>query len=162
MPQTYTPIATTTVSGTSTADVTFSSITGTYTDLVLVSNTVRSVGQVMAFQLNGDTAANYSNTLIYGTGSAAASSRGSANSNGIVDYTANTTNPSTAIQHFQNYSNTTTYKTSLSRLSAASDFVGCYVNLWRSTAAITSIKYYLTSGYFVAGSTFTLYGIKAI
>jgi len=161
MAKTYEPIATTTVSGTSTANVTFSSIVGTYTDLVLVSNTVRSVGQVIAFQLNGDTAANYSSTLIYGTGTAAASSSSPNANNGQVDYTGNTSNPSTAIQHFQNYANTTTYKTSLSRLSAASDFVGCYVNLWRSTAAITSIKYYLTSGYFVAGSTFTLYGIKS-
>jgi hypothetical protein len=64
---------------------------------------------------------------------------------------------------FMNYSNATTYKTVLSRSNvAASASVSANVGLWRNTAAITSIKLYVYPSYnFVAGSTFTLYGIKA-
>jgi hypothetical protein len=58
---TYEPIATTTL-GTSESSVTFSSISGSYTDLVLicaVKNTANN-GDEVAFQLNSDTGSNYS------------------------------------------------------------------------------------------------------
>jgi hypothetical protein len=58
-----------------------------------------------------------------------------------------------------NYSNTTTFKTFLSRTNVASDRVEALVGLWRSTSAITSITLYCGSNSFVTGSTFTLYGI---
>ncbi len=59
-----------------------------------------------------------------------------------------------------NYSNTTTYKTILSRSSDL--YTEASVNLWRNTAAITSIIIGAQGAYtFSAGSTFTLYGIKA-
>jgi hypothetical protein len=38
--------------------------------------------------------------------------------------------------------------------------VGRYVNLWRNTAAITSILVFEDFGSFAAGTTATLYGIK--
>jgi hypothetical protein len=58
-----------------------------------------------------------------------------------------------------NYSNTTTYKTSLVRTN--NDRVAAVVNLWRSTAAITTIKLEeVVTGDIATGSTFTLYGIK--
>jgi hypothetical protein len=39
--------------------------------------------------------------------------------------------------------------------------VDAYVNLWRSTSAITSVSFSASSGSFDIGSTFTLYGILA-
>ena len=66
-----------------------------------------------------------------------------------------------AIVQFQNYSNTTTYKTVLSRGNNASNLVEAFVGLWRSTSAITAIDIKTQSGNFSIGSTFTLYGIKA-
>jgi hypothetical protein len=67
------------------------------------------------------------------------------------------------ITNIQDYSNTTTYKTALSRYNnvpyGALDGI---VNLWRSTSAINTIQLYLDrSEYFLIGSTFKLYGIQA-
>jgi hypothetical protein len=66
-----------------------------------------------------------------------------------------------SIINIQNYSNSTTYKTVLARSNNAATGTDATVALWRSTSAITSIDYYLNSGSWATGSTFTLYGIKA-
>ena len=67
-----------------------------------------------------------------------------------------------AVANFMNYSNATTYKTTLSRQADASTLAGCNANLWRSTSAITSITLLEELGLsFSSGSTFTLYGIAA-
>jgi hypothetical protein len=158
MPSTYTPIATQTL-GTATNSVTFSSISGTYTDLVLVFNGTVSANQYVALRLNSDTGSNYSWTRMDGDGSAAYSSRGTSTTFGRLGI-GNPTNRTLTISHFMNYSNATTNKTVLSRSNT--DFVGALVNLWRNTAAITSITVLTTTAdTFAVGSTFTLYGIKA-
>jgi len=166
---TYTKIATTTVSGSSTNSITFSSISNGYTDLVLICSVQNSAaGSALGMQVgNGsvDTASNYSVTELYGDGSSASSYRLS-----NITYTLNTVNiaiPTTSafmpfIINCQNYSNTTTYKTFLTRSGAAGQGVEAIVNLWRSTSAINVITLLLTGAqYFNAGSTFTLYGIAA-
>jgi hypothetical protein len=158
MPKTYEPIATQTL-GTATNSVTFSSIAGTYTDLVLVFNGTVSANQYVAVRLNSDTGSNYSWTRIDGDGTSAYSSRGTSTTFGRLGI-GDPTNRTLTISHFMNYSNTTTNKTVLSRSNA--DFVGALVNLWRNTAAITSITVLTTTAdTFTVGSTFTLYGIKA-
>ena len=60
---TYTPIATQTP-GSNTASISFSSIPGTYTDLVLVIDNAftASGGYSYSLSFNDDTASNYSNT----------------------------------------------------------------------------------------------------
>lgn len=165
---TYTPIATTTL-GTSATSVTFSSISGSYTDLVLVAQEY-TTGTPTAFgiscQFNGDTASNYSTTYLYGTGSSAASGRATAKVGAWIGFESYSANWTVITANFQNYSNSTTYKTVLSRSSDSANLVGSGVSLWRSTAAITSIKVLSTdfgsgSTPFVAGSTFTLYGIAS-
>lgn len=165
MPATYEPIATTTLSTTAT-DVTFSSIPATYTDLIIVCNykIVTGGDYVLSHQLNGDTGSNYSSTYLVGTGTAAASGR---LTNAVyIDagyFATNGGSFSTSITHFMNYSNTTTYTTMLTRhANQNGGQVTAYVNLWRSTAAINSIKTFSQSGRtYDTGSTFTLYGIKA-
>ena len=162
---TYEPIATTTL-GSAAATVTFSSISGSYTDIVLIANfALSSNSQDVRLQVgNGsiDTGTNYSGTYLTGNGSSAASSR---NSGGefISGYrvTGGGTGNQTAIYQFQNYSNTTTYKTILDRINDASVEVVVGVGLWRSTSAINTIKLFPSAANFVSGSTFTLYGIKA-
>ena len=164
---TYTPIATTTVSGTSTATVTFSSIAGTYTDLVLVaSGTLIGSTQNLEMRLNSDSGTNFSRTTLSGTGSAANSGRTTSASQIRLDVYGywGTTSPTTTIVQFMNYSNATTYKTFLARANNAGTGVDAEVGLWRSTSAITQIDLYPTVGTtekFAAGSTFTLYGIAA-
>ena len=156
---TYVALKTTTVTGSPAASVTLdvSGITG-YTDLVVVVNgSISSTNSDIGWQFNSDTASNYSQTSMYGTGSAAASDRGSTT---FVRLGRLSTSNSTSIINFQNYSNTTTYKTSLARGNAADALVITNVGLWRSTAAITSITATVASGAnFTVGSTFTVYGI---
>jgi len=60
-----------------------------------------------------------------------------------------------------NYSNMTTYKTSLIRYSQIGSWFGELATLWRSTAAINTITLTTGTSTFNIGSTFTLYGIKA-
>lgn len=165
MPSTYTPIATTTL-GSAQATVTFSGIAGTYTDLVVVANVgCSSASQRAGWQVNSDTGSNYSRTIMVGTGSATSSDR-EANASaawGIFDATGGipTTLTGNFITQFQNYSNTTTNKTALTRYNTASSGTGASVQLWRSTSAITSITFLTSNGNWLANSTFTLYGIKA-
>lgn len=158
---TYTPISTTTL-GSAQATVTFSSIAGTYTDLVLIANRFSSALDNLSMQFNGDTGSNYSFTVLYGTGSAAGSARGSNTNNPYLDYYAASESsfPAPVILNIQNYANSTTYKTILARGSNASRGVDATVMLWRSTSAINSILLKCHDGAnFNSGSTFTLYGI---
>lgn len=164
MATTYTPIATYTASGTI-SDYTFSSISGTYTDLVLVTSLKMVTGTPETrIRFNSDTGANYSYTILWGSGSSAGSTRNTGATGVDISYygVPNTTEGnSVQITNIQNYSNTTTNKTTLSRANNASIGVDAIAGLWRSTAAITSITIYPNSSSFASGSVFTLYGIKA-
>jgi hypothetical protein len=162
--KTYTPIARTTLSSAA-ASVTFSSISGSYTDLILVSNLGGSVsGEAVRIQINSDSGSNYSYTAMRGNGTSATSERAtSATSLRISTGVGVTTNASdmTIITNLQNYSNTTTFKTLISRAGQAANGTESSVGLWRSTSAINAIQVSNTNGNIVAGSTFTLYGILA-
>ena len=157
---TYVSIATQTL-GSATASVTFSSISGAYTDIVAVLD-LTSVGDNVLARVNGDTGNNYSYTTLGGNGTAASSSRASNTNYLNFDGAAylNTTR-STWVINFMNYANTSTYKTIINRGNNASVGTNANVNLWRSTAAITSISFIATSNAYQTGSTFTLYGILA-
>jgi hypothetical protein len=156
---TYTPIATNTL-GSSTATITFGSISGSYTDLVLVvTGTIATGENGNTIQLNGDTGSNYSVTNVYGISGTAGSNRLTSQNNLQVGRTGDS--ESISIVHFMNYSNTTTYKTVLARGNDVPYFVIATAGLWRSTAAINSIAISNGSGNFLTGSTFTLYGIAA-
>ena len=157
---TYEPIATTTL-GSNASDITFSTIPSTYTDLVLVVNGYLTVDDNVFLQFNGDTGSNYSFTILRGDGSSATSTRDSNKTllflGGIL-----TTATGNTISSIQNYSNNTTYKTVLTRTNGVtSGATQARVGLWRDTSIITSVKVGVASGNFVAGATFTLYGIKA-
>ena len=159
---TYTPIATTTL-GSAQADVTFSSISGSYTDLVLIiGGKNASSDQGIVTQVgNGsvDTGSNYSTTYILGDGSSASSGRTTGATSIIAGRMDNTA--STSIINYMNYSNTTTYKTVLGRGNDGT-YVIQHVGLWRSTSAINTIKVFnLSSVNFAAGTVLTLYGIVA-
>jgi len=167
MPKTYEPISTNTL-GTATASVTFSSIPATYTDLIVVCVMQNSAAAAMVLQFNSDTATNYSNTGLQGDGTSASSRRLSTRSQIYImerEQIAQATSTfSTSIINILNYSNATTYKTTLSRsgtMSGSYQGTDMEVGLWRSTAAINAIKLFPDGGSFTTGSSFTLYGIKA-
>jgi hypothetical protein len=163
MAVTYEPIATTTL-GSSTNSITFSSISQSYTDLMLVCNGFANTPSSFDIQVgNGsvDTGNNYSITLIAGDGSTASGYRESntpaCQQMGIV----NTTQMNTII-HFMNYKNTSAYKTILSRNNNLGfRGIAATVGLWRSTAAISAIKIGTGGANMSAGFTATLYGIAA-
>jgi hypothetical protein len=162
---TYVPIATYTVPSAQ-ASYTFTSISGSYTDLVLVANgsTVSSSNITLRVGNNSiDSGSNYSYTILNGNGTSATSVRYSTQTQiqpSNDDAYWNATVAGTMVIHFQNYSNTTTNKTILSRANHASLGVAANVGLWRSTVAINQIFIGGASQNFVAGSTFSLYGIK--
>ena len=168
---TYTQIASTTL-GSAAASVTFSSIAGTYTDLVLVTTVPGFTGgnnsRGYRFELNADTGTNYSCTQLNNSTTTAVSSRESSQTRGRIGFLSETTNDvSNGIAQFMNYANTTTYKTVLGRTSNLSSngdanvFAG--VSLWRKTPeVINAIKLTLSdNSNFPIGSTFNLYGITA-
>jgi hypothetical protein len=160
---TYTPIATQTL-GSAAATVTFSSISGIYTDLVLIMNVKGSVANFPSLRFNSDSGSNYSRTILTGDGSAASSARGTSETAANINYNAQTSTSEfnyNSITHIQNYSNTTTYKTQLTRANQAALGVDAIVTLWRNTAAITEITAIMNTGNYATGSTFTLYGISA-
>ena len=158
---TYEAIATQTL-GSAASSVTFSSITGTYTDLILIFDGTTASGGYPSLRFNGDTGTNYSATVMRGNGSAAGSTRYStANEMDIAMGSPLSTSQNNIIIQVMNYSNSTTYKTILARTNNASVETGAGVGLWRSTSAITSVTLKSNSPNFDVGSTFSLYGIKA-
>jgi hypothetical protein len=164
---TYEPIATTTL-GSNQTSYTFNSISGTYTDLVLVSN-VKSTqagtgANGMRVTINGDTGSNYSDTGLSSDGTTASSGRSTSQAYFIAGNLPQASNTAWAVNitHFMNYSNTTTFKTMITRGNIANVVTEALVSLWRSTSAITSIKIERDgTNQLASGSMFTLYGIKA-
>ena len=147
--------------------VTLSSIPNTYQDLILVITARTDSSSLTSglLRFNGDTGSNYSSTLLYGTGTAPTSERYSNESFTRIGYAIGSSQLanvfSTQLVQILNYANTSTNKTVISR--DASDVNGSgitqlTIGSWRNTAAINSITYPVT---LVAGSTVTLYGIKA-
>jgi hypothetical protein len=135
--------------------------------LVIVANTIIASGSVFpefGLRFNSDTGTNYSNTYLVGIGT------GSGIGGRGVNFTyadcgylsANSGNPNTRIVNIMNYANTTTNKTVISRASSVNGSqTTSYANIWRNTAAITSITILTLASNYSTGTTFTLYGIKA-
>jgi hypothetical protein len=166
MPTTYEKIATTTLSSTA-ATITLSSIPATYTDLILAVNIGVDVTGSMQVRLNGDTGANYStltliayNNTVTGSGVYGPQSFMYAN---VASGLPLTVGPASAVMQFNNYSNSTTYKTMLARYANVGiPEVDTTVSTWRNTAAITSITLFsYSASVYLVGTRVTLYGIKA-
>jgi hypothetical protein len=164
------PIAT--FSGTST--FTFTNIPQTYQDLRLVytiraGNSGNDAGKTnqtyIIGSINGDTSFLYSFAFLEGDGSTR--SAGYFTGQNVIYYgivpNANATAGifGSGYADFLNYRDTNTFKTVITNQSSdtnGSGNVRIVANLYRSTAAITSIS--MSTPQMVAGSTVTLYGIK--
>ena len=157
----YTLIATQTLVAPS-GTVTFSNIPGTFKDLVLEVVASNSNGAFGVDVRPNGVSSSLSQTLLTGSGTAAASARttnagtwysaylgGLGSSNGESQFTVN----------FMSYANTNVNKTALIRFGRAAGEVNASVGLWNSTSAITSIL--IASGVTLnAGSTFKLWGVS--
>lgn len=156
---TYEPIATTTL-GSTTYNITFNSIPGTYTDLILTSTGNTLAGPTdNGVRFNNDSSTTCYLTAVYGDGSSAGTYTTSATYvpvNGLWWSGGN----SIRTVHIMDYSNTTTNKTVLARNNNGT-LLGLQVAVWPVTSAITRIDVFAGGSDFTAGTTFTLYGIAA-
>jgi hypothetical protein len=166
---TYIPLATNTLSSAA-ASITFSSISGAYTDLVLICN-LKSSATPTAYSptlyFNSDTdKTHYAYSALYGDGSSTVSfqwTTSTATQHGVMAMAVSASNFNTAVINIQNYANTTTYKPVLTRSSDPANVTYLTMGQWLDTSAINSLSVYAADGNknFTSGSTFSLYGIKA-
>lgn len=164
---TYVELKKTTLT-TSTTTVEIASIPQDYTDLVLVM-VHKGTGVASAangyVRFNSDSGSNYSKTQMLGVGVAQSQRASNATQ---INWPFDETEWLVTRFNIMNYANTTTFKTTLIRQDAGTYGTAAVVGLWRSTSAINAISLTAsdnqgggTPDQFVAGSTFSLYGIKA-
>ena len=129
--------------GSAIATVTFSSIPQKYTDLVFVISSGVTTGTYVNFyhRYNGSSSAIYSRTTIYADGGTAASARATGATEAYSGLSETTIQSTTTI-HLFNYSNTTTFKTCLTRDTEAALIAQSRLNLWRSADAISSVEFF--------------------
>lgn len=168
MPTTYEPIATTTL-GSAAAQINFTGIPNTYTDLrvCVVAFTASGYNTAVWYRFNSDSGSNYSSTILSANGSSATSQRYT-NDTKIIHWDVYAASGSTSIPIFSTI-DVFSYAGSTNKSCLVSNYgdrngagaVDEIVGLWRNTGAITSLQVVASSSNFAAGSTATLYGIKA-
>jgi len=164
---------TTIASGNTSSSITFSNL-NTYSDykhlqIRATIRTNRSGNQddLMMVRFNGDTGTNYAGHAIYGNGSTIASfsqaSQTYIRSIYVNGADAATNSYMGMVLDLLDYSNTSKNKT-IRALHGTHNYnwISLASGFWNNTAAITSITFnmVLTATSFVAGTRFSLYGIK--
>jgi hypothetical protein len=169
MPITYDKIASTTLVS-ATASIDFTSISSTYTDLVVVASlggTTSTVGFYSYF--NNDNSALYSNLSFYGgqTGTFPGTAiQGSGAYSGLTQFYGGvnsylpTTVSASYTMNIQSYSNASIFKQMISKYSYKAE-VNILAGVYRSTSAINRVTLITSSSTFLAGSKVAIYGIKA-
>jgi hypothetical protein len=163
---TYVALDKKTISGSTTNQVSFTSIPSTYTDLFFVvsGSLVTAANDLIVFFNNENSGTNYSATYLTGNGTTATSSKYSNRQNIPLSYVSGISDTQGSyFVNVQNYSNSTTYKTMLGRVSNSVYGIEQSVGLWRSTSVINQVDFLVggTTRYFAAGTTISLYGIRA-
>jgi hypothetical protein len=173
MATTYTLISSVTVGSGGAANITFSSIPSTYTDLCLVtsarSNVAGTYGTGFYLEYNGSGGTAYDTRALEGYSSTAASYTtagfSALNLGGVVgtSQTANTFN-STQV-YIPNYAGSNNKSASIDNVQENNSTTAWDHNLsaglWSNTAAITQIKLTANTGSFVQYTTAYLYGISS-
>ena len=165
------PIAYAVANGTS-STISFTNIPQTYQDLMIVgfARTDNSISTGFSYYLNSAGLGSFSQTLLIGNGSSASSTRyTTSNCYGVVSpllpFSTSTSGVFSSTElHILNYTNSTTYKTSILRNACdlnGSGETDLVVNTYLSTSPITSIVID-TNGNFVTGTKFAIYGIRTV
>ena len=166
MPITYDNIATTTLGGSATS-INFSSIPSTYTDLRVVARISTSASMYLNGRFNGSSVLAYSETTVYGTGSSALSTRHNPYTLWQIEpIILDTANQFLFTMDIFSYASTSINKTFLQTFSGDKNGSGqAYfsVGRWNDTSAINALSLFFdnVTASFGAGTTVTLYGIKA-
>jgi len=160
---TYTPLANITL-GSAAASVTFSSISQSFRDVVLVFNGSTSSSTLIWTRFNGDTGTNYNYVVMAGNAAGTYSANGTFNVGYLAD-TSVSANTNFMVQlSLMDYSATDKHKSALVRSGieySSGTAVYASAHRWANTAAVTSIVFTTATGNWNAGSTFSLYGIAS-
>jgi hypothetical protein len=167
----YELISTTTL-GTATPSVTFSSLgdySSTYKHLQVrwVARSSNATAGVGVFsRLNGDSGSNYFWHYLSGNGSAVSSSNSGSTTRALTGVAAAASSTSDAfgagvIDLLDTYATKNkTFRTLTGNQSSSFTRVELESALWNNTASVTSWEVICESGNFVAGSRFSIYGIR--
>jgi len=167
MALTYVAIATTTVGSGGAANIEFTSIPGTYTDLVIkasLRDTRNGPANDFSMEING-AATNRTYKALKGDGSTVTTFSGSTATIGVEDgdtATASTfANVEIYIPNYAGSNNKSISADSAQENNQSAAEVWMVASLWSQTAAITSLKLVPGNGFsYKQYSTATLYGIK--
>lgn len=158
------PLANITLSG-SQSSVSFTSISGSYRDLMLVITATTGAATGTYVRLNNDsTAANYYMINASGDGTSPYSYTSTSWAGLGLVYAAGPTTSAGyhAMLHILDYAQTDKYKSAVSRSGYASQGVGLGAHRWLSTSAVTSLVVVTGDAQtFSAGTTMALYGVSA-
>jgi hypothetical protein len=168
MANTYYRLNSITVGSGGIAQVDFTSIPQTYTDLLIKTSTNVSSLNVLRIRFNSVSSSDYTQKVLRGTGAAAASFS-NAGWDTLTYFTPSYNNDGANIYsnneyYIPNYTGSTTKSfsgDSVTEANATTAYQVLYAGLLNNTSAITSISLFAQSGNFNQYSTFTLYGIKS-
>lgn len=165
MPATFEPLATTTLASAA-SSITFSSIPSTYTDLVIsftwFANSATDAFAALTF--NNDSGANYGNTSLYGSGSAAGSMRDSSRTRIELYFVrGGLTIPSFSRINIFNYRASVNKSVLIEGVGDqnGSGYVERMCGVWLNTSPVTTVTLTASGSNFNTGTTATLYGIKS-
>lgn len=167
MANTYQLIQAVTVGSGGAANIEFTSIPQTYTDLVLKLSLRASISSVDGARVTfNNSSSGYSYQMIYGNGSGVFAYNGSATYMG-VDYSNGTSTTANTFSngklYISNYAGSTHKIVSTDNATEDNASAGYNIPvtfLWANTSAITSIKMVQSSGNIAQYSTAYLYGIS--
>ena len=158
---TYTPLANITL-GSAQASISFSGISQSYRDLVLVFNPIVSTaGNGVFMTFNSDSAGNYANLIMRGNGSATSAWSYTAQPAIFVTFGSVDNTGTVTLANIQDYSASDKHKTALVRHNAVTAVTEAIVGRWGNTAAITTITLTGNGVNLSAGTSVALYGIAA-
>jgi hypothetical protein len=150
------------VLGTDVNSLTFTSITASYRDLVVVAEFRafnNSFQPGMAIRLNNNTGSIYSTIYMGGNGSSTFTSSSSGDDRSLDAGSASSTESRFQTYQIMDYSATDKHKTILCRSGRAGADVFAEAIRFASTSAVNEINLLAINGRFNTGSSFYLYGI---
>jgi hypothetical protein len=156
-----TALANITLANSTTTTVTFSSISGSYRDLLIVwSGTTQSTFGNRFYMNNDQTFGNTHYVAGWASGSSVFASQAT-NQGFIISINVNsTTTQNQSVIHVMDYAQTDKHKTILSRADVPNLGVVMQASRWTSTAAVTSVVVN-NAGVWNSGTTISLYGVSS-
>jgi len=143
----------------SASSVTFSSISASYRDLVLVCQPIHATATSNLRLRFNSSSTGYNFVIAIGDGSSAVSESGTGTEINLSPYAQITTSQdSLQIVQVMDYA-ADKHKTALVRANRAAGATEMQAHRWADTSAITSLELFAGSGNLNTGSSFYLYGI---